>query len=162
MHTGPVLADKILKLTTSHYDRLRQVSEQEASIVTSDKWSPKQIIGHLIDSAFYNHIRFTRATLKDDLIFDGYPQVELVEVQQFQNRPWPELLSFWVEINNHLATVIRCFSDQQLNSPRVAHSLDSIAMKRVPAEQPATLAYLIEDYIEHMEVHLTQLYSRLP
>ena len=35
------------------------------------KWSPKQIIGHLIDSASNNHQRFVRANFTDDLIFPG-------------------------------------------------------------------------------------------
>ena len=33
------------------------------------KWSPKQIVGHLIDSAVNNHARFVRAQLQDDLVF---------------------------------------------------------------------------------------------
>ena len=141
MTIAETLAEKLLEITTSNYSQLRQLTENESSHKIPDKWSPKEIIGHLIDSAFYNHIRFTRATLKEDLLFDGYPQDELVSLQQFQNRSWPELLTFWVEINNHLAEAMRLFSDQQLTVARTEHTLDKIAMKRVPHEQPATLAY---------------------
>ena len=41
-------------------------SEQAADRPAPDKWSPKEIIGHLIDSASNNHGRFVRAQLQDD------------------------------------------------------------------------------------------------
>jgi DinB superfamily len=44
------------------------------------KWSPKQLVGHLIDSAVNNHARFVRAQLQDDLVFPGYDQDGWVRV----------------------------------------------------------------------------------
>ena len=38
------------------------------------KWSPREIVGHLIDSASNNHQRFVRAMFQDDLVFAGYAQ----------------------------------------------------------------------------------------
>ena len=35
------------------------------------KWSPREIIGHLIDSASNNHQRFVRSQFQDDLVFPG-------------------------------------------------------------------------------------------
>ena len=46
-----------------------------------DKWSPREIVGHLIDSAANNHQRFVRAQFTDDLVFSGYQQAEWVGVQ---------------------------------------------------------------------------------
>ncbi|MFL5489684.1 MAG: DinB family protein, partial [Gemmatimonadaceae bacterium] len=37
-----------------------------------EKWSPQEIIGHLVDSASNNHQRFVRAQLQESLIFPGY------------------------------------------------------------------------------------------
>ena len=49
---------------------LRELSIAEAGAHPApSKWSPKEIIGHLIDSASNNHGRFVRAQLKDDLVF---------------------------------------------------------------------------------------------
>ena len=59
------------------------------------KWSPKEIIGHLIDSASNNHQRFVRAQLQDDLVFPGYAQDEWVAAQRYQDGPWRELLELW-------------------------------------------------------------------
>jgi len=47
---------------------------EAASRPAPGKWSQKEIIGHLIDSASNNHGRFVRAQLQDDLIFAGYDQ----------------------------------------------------------------------------------------
>ena len=38
------------------------------------KWSRKEILGHLIDSALNNHERFVRAQFTDDLMCPTYDQ----------------------------------------------------------------------------------------
>ena len=48
--------------------RLLEYSDAEASRhLAPGKWSRKEIIGHLIDSASNNHGRFVRAQLQDEL-----------------------------------------------------------------------------------------------
>src|SRR5687767_6158292 len=53
------------------------------------KWSAKEIIGHLVDSASNNHQRFVRAVYQDDLVFTGYDQAHWVSVQHYQDAQWP-------------------------------------------------------------------------
>ena len=57
-----------------------------------DKWSKQEILGHLIDSAYNNHQRFLRATEKEDLIFQGYDQVNWVKRNNYQKRETAELV----------------------------------------------------------------------
>ena len=59
------------------------------------KWSAKEIIGHLVDSAANNHQRFVRAQFQDDLIFSGYAQDRWVSVQRYQDAPWQDLVTLW-------------------------------------------------------------------
>ena len=48
--------------------RLRGVTEADAAKRPAPgKWSAKEVIGHLIDSAAHNHQRFVRARWQDDL-----------------------------------------------------------------------------------------------
>ena len=47
-----------------------------------DKWSPREIIGHLIESASNNHQRLVRAQFQDDLGFSGYAQDAWVSAQR--------------------------------------------------------------------------------
>jgi hypothetical protein len=70
------------------------------------KWSRKEIIGHLIDSAANNHARFVRAQLHDDLVFEGYDQARWVEVQRYRERPWTDLVGLWQAYNVHIASVM--------------------------------------------------------
>ena len=56
------------------------------------KWSIKEIVGHLIDSASNNHRRFVEAQGKDDLICQGYAQDDWVQFQRYQEVALADLL----------------------------------------------------------------------
>ena len=45
-------------------------------------------------------------------------------------------------------------------APRAKHNLDQVAWKSVPPEQPATLEYFMDDYVDHLEHHLGQIFGR--
>src|ERR687889_278605 len=68
--------------------RLLSLTEGEARVPLAEgKWSAKEVIGHLIDSASNNHQRFVRAQLKEDLVFEGYAQEEWVRAQADHTLP---------------------------------------------------------------------------
>jgi DinB family protein len=121
------------------------------------KWCPREIIGHLIDSASNNHQRFVRALFKDDLIFPGYAQDEWVSAQRYRDAPWQELLVLWKGFNLHIARVMEAAPAEQRVRPRVRHNLDELAWKAVPRDQPATLDYFMADYVAHLQHHLGQI-----
>ncbi|MFH1686262.1 MAG: DinB family protein [bacterium] len=140
------------------YKRLSSIPEEKAACRPGPgKWSAKEIVGHLIDSACNNHRRFVIAQTKDDLIFDGYDQERWVRVQDYQSRPWPELVLLWAAYNRQLVHLVSCIPPEVLTKPRARHSLDQIAWKKVPADTPTTLEYLIRDYLGHMQMHLEQI-----
>ena len=121
------------------------------------KWSPREILGHLIDSASNNHQRFVRAGSQDDLIFRGYEQDYWVEVQDYQRAPWRELMLLWASFNRHLARVMEAIpEDVRLRSHR-RHNLHEVAWRAVPETEPATLQYFMNDYVDHLEHHLSQI-----
>jgi hypothetical protein len=121
------------------------------------KWSPREIIGHLIDSASNNHQRFVRAAGKDDLVFPGYEQEQWVELQAYQLAPWRDLVSLWASFNRHLARVMGSIPEPVRSRRRARHNLDEIAWRGVPATEPATLEYFMTDYVAHLEHHLRQI-----
>ena len=125
------------------------------------QWSAKQILGHLIDSAANNHQRFVRAQFTTDLVFQGYAQENWIRVQHFADEPWLAMIDFWQLYNLHLAHVIAHIPDDVLTRPRHPHTLDKIAWQVIPADQSATLEYLIRDYISHLQDHLKQLSAAL-
>jgi hypothetical protein len=121
------------------------------------KWSPREVIGHLIDSASNNHQRFVRASWQDDLIFPGYEQDRWVELQDYQHAPWRDLVSLWTAFNRHIARVMTEIPQEVRSRQRVRHNLHEIAWRPVPATEPTTLDYFMEDYVEHLEHHLRQV-----
>jgi len=122
-----------------------------------EKWSPREVIGHLIDSASNNHQRFVRATSQDDLIFPGYEQDRWVELQAYQHAPWTELVSLWAGFNRHLSRVMTAIPDEARTRLRARHNLHEIAWRELPAGEPATLDYFMNDYVDHLEHHLRQV-----
>lgn len=140
--------------------RLLQIdNHQSEQPLSEEHWSPKQVIGHLIDSAANNHARFVLAQLKDDLVFPGYEQNGWVNVQQYQNAPWPQLIALWRAYNLHLLHVMSCVPDEKLKTPCTQHSLQTIAFETVPASEPVTLEYLMKDYVVHLKHHLAQIFG---
>lgn len=124
------------------------------------KWSAKEIIGHLIDSASNNHQRFIRAQFTDDLIFPGYGQDEWVNVQDYQNGDWQTLIELWKSFNLHLVFAIDKIPDNILKKERVNHNLYEIAAAEFVKEKPVTLEEFIKDYYSHLRHHITQLFKQ--
>lgn len=138
--------------------RLLSITEVESETRRqTGKWSAKEILGHLIDSAANNHGRFVTAQLKDNLVFDGYDQEAWVATQRYHQASWPVLVALWKSYNLHLLHVVSSIPEDKLNQPRREHSLDTIAWKLVDEGEPISLEYLILDYFEHMKHHLRQI-----
>src|SRR5207249_5833573 len=98
--------------------RLLEISEAESAVPRAeDHWSPKQIIGHLIDSAANNHARFVLGQLKDDLVFSGYEQDRWVATQHYQEASWFQLVELWRAYNLHLAHVMSYVPKEKLKTP---------------------------------------------
>jgi hypothetical protein len=121
------------------------------------KWSPREIIGHLVDSASVNHERFVRARDRDDLVVEGYAQDAWVSAQRYQDAPWPELVLLWMTYNRHLARLMAATPALDRDRPRHSHSLDLRAFRAVPADRAVTLGYFMNDYVDHLEHHLAQV-----
>jgi hypothetical protein len=110
------------------------------------KWSKKEILGHLLDSASNNHQRFVRATLQGELVFPGYEQDKLVELQQFKEMDWGFLVDYWANYNRFLAHVLTCLPAKAAK-----------ANCEIGQNKPATLSWIAEDYVAHLKHHLNQI-----
>ena len=140
--------------------RLLSLTDAEASAPpAAGKWSAKEVIGHLVDSASNNHQRFVRAQLKEDLVFEGYAQEDWVRVQAYGDEPWPHLVNLWKFYNLHLAHVIERAPERERLRPRREHNLHEIGWAPVAREEPATLEHLMRDYVGHLKSHLRQIFG---
>lgn len=126
---------------------LQALSEREASAPWKPgKWTRKEIIGHLIDSASNNHQRFVRAGIAGSLTFPGYPQAELVALQRPNDLPWALLVELWTSYNRYLAHVIAALPQSAVD-----------VMCVIGENPPATLLYIADDYVAHLKHHLNQI-----
>lgn len=121
------------------------------------KWSAKEILGHLIDSAANNHQRFVRAPQQADLIFPGYDQEFWVVAQKYQDAPWEEIVTLWSRYNRHMAHVMAGVPESVRLRVHQRHNLDQLSWRPRTPGQPATLNELMEDYVAHMHHHLRQI-----
>jgi hypothetical protein len=107
---------------------LRALTDEESRrSPAAGKWSPREVIGHLVDSASHNHQRFVRAQLQDDLVFPGYDQGAWVRVQRYADAPWDELVTLWAGFNRHIARVMESVHPDTLARPRARHNLHELA-----------------------------------
>lgn len=152
----------LLSTIESAAPRLLSISDADsAKPVKTGTWSPRQIIGHLIDSAANNHRRFVIGQFQDDLVFSGYDGDKWVDAQQYKSADWHELVGLWKAYNLHLSRVMSLAPDTVRLQLRQKHNFNEIASRPVPSDQSTTLDYLMEDYVVHLKHHLRQILGEL-
>ena len=112
--------------------------------------TPKEVLGHLIDSAANNHQRFVRAQQTDTLTLPGYEQNHWVQSQGYQDADWPHLVALWTHLNLHLADVITRIPPATYAVPCVIGDSEAV-----------TLEFVIVDYLRHLKHHMAQIRARL-
>jgi hypothetical protein len=137
------LSERLAAVLRSAMPWLVTISEAEASVPEREgKWSAKQVIGHLIDSAVNNLGRIVRLQIEEGQSLPGYEQMAWVRLQHYAEREWAQVLALWFALNEHVAWTIGHVEKARL------------ANRGVVAGEPLTLGFLIEDYVAHMEHHL--------
>jgi hypothetical protein len=141
------LSEKLVQAVESAEVKFRQVTEAESNKpILKGGWSRKQVLGHLIDSASNNHQRFVRAALQSSVELPAYDQDGCVRVQAVESVAWPLLVALWTNYNRYLAHVIAHLPASHLEVPC-----------RIGADEPVTLRFLAQDYLEHLLHHLGQI-----
>ena len=115
----------------------------------SDKWSKKEILGHLVDSAQNNIRRFIVAQYEDTPNIP-YRQDEWVSHTGYHDYPMKELILLWQLLNLHVVIVLGHMS------PEAAQRTCSMG------GQPQTLKWVAADYCNHLLHHLHQILDLEP
>lgn len=116
------------------------------------KWSKKEILGHLIDSAVNNHHRFVKAQFsKSPFFVDGYAQNDWVQIQNYNEKDTNELITLWKVYNKHIIHIMKNTSEENLNIELNAKD---------PFENADNLFLLMKDYVDHMDHHLNKIFNK--
>ena len=144
------IADELLQSVRSAEPLLHEIGNADSTFSTAPgKWSRKEILGHLIDSASNNHQRFVRAATQGKLEFPGYEQDKLVALQNANLASWELLIELWCAYNRYLAHVLQ----------QIPESSADIACS-IGGRPPVTLLWLAGDYVEHLKHHLNQILGK--
>ena len=130
---------------------INQIDDEDFSKRNShNKWSKKEILGHLIDSGINNLQRFTEIQYQNKPYhIRKYNQDELVKANDYQNSNTKQLLDFWLALNYRLTHLIGLQTERTL-----AYEI------RFDDGQISDLKFLIKDYLKHTEHHLNQIMDK--
>ena len=140
-------ADRLAHILEVTPTRLAGISDGDAAHRAGpDRWAPKEVLGHLIDSAGNNHQRFVRGQLLPSVDSPGYTQESWVAVQAYCAEPWVDLIALWLLFNRHLLHIMRHAREDALNTPI-----------SIGGEPPVPLSSVMADYVRHLDHHLAQI-----
>ncbi len=132
------------KIIKDYTPLLKQLSESDFSHKPSPaKWSGKEYLGHLIDSAQTNIRRFVLAQYEEKP-FIVYDQEKWVAAANYQNYPLTDLIELWILINKHLVIILKNIPEADLEREVLTH-------------QTHTIKWLAADYNKHLLHHLHQI-----
>jgi hypothetical protein len=132
-----------------HLPAFRSLSRSEYDHKPSPtRWSKKEILGHLVDSAQNNIRRFIVAQYEHQPKII-YNQDKWVSITQYQDYDPYALIDLWYFINKHFCQVVKTMTPAMLE-------------QEVQTEALHTLEWLAEDYIKHLRHHVHQVLDLEP
>ncbi len=112
-----------------------------------EKWSKKEILGHLVDSAIYNLIRFMEVQFKPlPFQIDTYDQDSLVKANKYQGSDSGKLLELWKAMNSRVIEIIN-----NIDHSTAKHQI------LLPSGELSHVKFLVDDYVVHLKHHVKQI-----
>ncbi len=112
------------------------------------KWSKKEVLGHLIDSAQNNLRRFICGQYEPAPPKIVYDQNRWVTSNNYVEIDSKEVITLWQLINKRIVSVLK-------QMPSSSYSMNCDTGKTTP--QLYSLEWLAEDYVKHLKHHLNQI-----
>jgi len=141
------ISQKLNSIVNNFYQKYQDLNDEITSKrLSTDEWTLKEIIGHLIDSASNNHQRFVRLQIIDELVFPDYAQdnSRWLEIARYNKLNFPDIILLWKKYNVLIANIIKEVDRNKLNNYWKLNG-DRI-----------TLKYMMIDYLGHIKDHLKQ------
>lgn len=146
MHDAILKFEKLLNENVNYFPTL---NNEILEAKNPGKWSKKEILGHLVDSAIHNLVRFTEINYAEKPYQHRlYSQIDLVNLNDYQSMDITELTQLWFVINKQILRIIKSVDDKALSYEIVLSDKSVIDLK-----------FLMTDYVEHLEHHINQIKS---
>ncbi len=138
------IARELDSFIEQNIEALRNVHENVMSLKPSPaKWSKKEIMGHLVDSAQSNIWRFIVGQYEDTPHIT-YNQDKWVAISAYQEWDTAILIELWYGMNKQAAAVLFNISSEN-------------AQRTVQTEALHTIEWLAQDYLKHLRHHVHQV-----
>jgi hypothetical protein len=129
--------------------KINLLSEDELTVSPQpSKWTKKEVVGHLIDSAQANLRRFICAQYENTPPKIVYDQNFWVMANHYNHVKTEDLVTLWKLINQRIADVLTTM-------PTENYSRECDTNTR--SVELHTLEWLAADYVKHMKHHLNQI-----
>lgn len=142
--------EQLEAIINKYYPLLQQLSEEKLNYrYAPGKWSKREEIGHLIDSAQNNIRRFIEAQYQAEPPTIVYNQDEWAKLSSYDNYNSTDLLRLWILLNNHILVILRKMPEEKYKN---------ICNRR----EPHTIEWLASDYNKHLLYHLHRVLDMEP
>jgi hypothetical protein len=140
------VSSKLTEIISTHAQTLQHFNEEEAARRPAPgKWSKKEELGHLIDSAHTNLRRFIVSQYEQEPHI-VYAQEECVRINNYNAQDMVQLTRLWLLLNQQIVQVLDNMNDGASQRKCNTGKLD--------APELHTLQWLAEDYVKHLLHHL--------
>lgn len=140
---------KFEKLLAENASYFPKINKETSEFRIPGKWSKKEILGHLTDSAIHNLVRFTEIHyLEKPYHHRPYNQIDLVNLNQYQQMDIGELNQLWFSVNKQIIRIMKSVDEKALEYKIILSDASEIDLK-----------FLMTDYVEHLEHHINQIKS---
>ncbi len=136
-------------IVTEYSERISRISDKDlSSKPLPNKWSKKEVLGHLIDSGQNNLRRFISGQYESTPPKIFYDQDFWVRANDYQHRPATDVIELWTLVNEQICAVLATMPQGNYSKTADVGKQDSKLL---------TLQFLAEDYVSHMKHHLNQI-----
>jgi hypothetical protein len=140
---------ELRKIVHEYSGKLAELTEEDFSAKPRpDKWSRKEVVGHLIDSAHNNLRRFIVGQYDSTEVI-CYEQDFWVQANGYQSMRKDEIIQLWKLMNERICAVL-------LNTPPSDHEKSLVTSRN--SSEPHSLRWLASDYVRHIKHHLNQVF----
>lgn len=141
------IANELRGIVLEFTVRMSTIADLDFSIKPNpEKWSKKEVLGHLIDSAQNNIRRFICSQYELTPPHIVYQQDFWVKANQYQDMDQADIIDLWRLINLRICAVLESMSEENKT-------------RQCDTGELHTLEWLALDYIKHMKHHLNQIIS---